>query len=81
MLYILTFQVLSLFSAKFLFLSRFLNLGGQIPGYFWTWTDKQREWEGWVHKPGLTHLSLVCSPELSVWHCVCTINSCSTLLN
>ncbi len=38
-LYILTFQVLSMFSAKFLVLSRFSHFLGQIPGYFWTWTD------------------------------------------
>ncbi len=38
-LYLLTFQVLSRFSAKFLVLSRFSHFLGQIPGYFWTWTD------------------------------------------
>ncbi len=39
-LYILAFQILSRFSAKFLVLSRFSHFLGQIPGYFWTWTDK-----------------------------------------
>ncbi len=39
-LYILTFQVLSRFSAKCLALSRISHILGQIPGYFWTWTDK-----------------------------------------
>ncbi len=37
---ILTFQDLSRFSAKFLVLSRFSHILGQIPGNFWTWTDK-----------------------------------------
>ncbi len=39
-MYILTFQVLSRFSAKSLILSRFSHVLGQIRGYFWTWTDK-----------------------------------------
>ncbi len=30
----------------------------------------QREWDGWAHKPGLTHLSLVRSPGPSVMLCV-----------
>ncbi len=38
MLYVLTFQVLSMFPAKFLVLSRFSHFWGQILGYFWTWT-------------------------------------------
>ncbi len=29
-----------------------------------------REWDGWAHKPGLTHLSLVHSPEPFVVLCV-----------
>ncbi len=29
-----------MFSAKFLVLSRFSHFWGQIPGYFWTWTEK-----------------------------------------
>ncbi len=32
--------------------------------------SKQREWDSWAHKPGLTHLSLVCSPGPSVVLCV-----------
>ncbi len=39
-MYILTFQVLSRFSAKFIVLSRFYHFSAQIPGHFWTWTDK-----------------------------------------
>ncbi len=39
-LYILTLHVLSRFSAIFLVLSRFSHFLEQIPGYFWTWTDK-----------------------------------------
>ncbi len=39
MLYILTFQALSSFSAKLFVLSRFSQVLGQIPGHFWTWTD------------------------------------------
>ncbi len=27
---------------------------------------KQREWDSWAHKPGLTHLSLVHNPGRSV---------------
>ncbi len=38
--YILTFQVSSRFSAKFLVFSRFSHFLGQIPGHFLTWTDK-----------------------------------------
>ncbi len=38
-LYILTFQILSRFSAKFLVLSRFSHFLGQISGHFCTWTD------------------------------------------
>ncbi len=37
-MYILTFQVLSIFSANF-FCPGFGTFWGQIPGYFWTWTD------------------------------------------
>ncbi len=29
-----------------------------------------QEWDGWAHKPGLTHLSLVCSPGPSLVLCV-----------
>ncbi len=32
--------------------------------------SKQREWDSWVHKPGLTHLSLVRSPGPSVVLCM-----------
>ncbi len=39
-LYVLTFQVLSRCSAKCFVLSRFSHFLGQIPGHFWTWTDK-----------------------------------------
>ncbi len=42
MLCILTFQVLSRFSIKFLVWSRFSHLLGQILGYFWTWTNKMQ---------------------------------------
>ncbi len=35
-LYILTFQILSRFTAKFLVLSRFSHVLAQISGYFWT---------------------------------------------
>ncbi len=35
-----------------------------------TYTLKQRESDGWAHKPSLTHLSLVCSPYPSVELCV-----------
>ncbi len=31
---------------------------------------RQREWDGWSHKPGLTHLSLVHSPGPSMVLCV-----------
>ncbi len=34
---------------------------------------KQREWDGWAHKPGLTHLSLVCSPGPSGAVCALSI--------
>ncbi len=37
MLYILTFQIVFMFPAKFLVLSYFFE---QNTGYFWTWTDK-----------------------------------------
>ncbi len=40
MLYILTFQVLSVYSAKCMLLSTFLHFWWQFPGYFWTWADK-----------------------------------------
>ncbi len=30
----------------------------------------KQTWDGWAHKPGLTHLSLVHSPEPSVVLCV-----------
>ncbi len=36
-------------------------------------TDTQREWDSWVHKPGLTHLSLVCSQGPSVVLCALSI--------
>ncbi len=32
--------------------------------------SKQREWNGWAHKPGLTHLSLVCSRGFFVVLCI-----------
>ncbi len=50
---------------------------------FATDTLKQREWDGWAHKPGLTDLSLVHSPG-PLWYCVYFINTHvanSTLLN
>ncbi len=31
---------------------------------------KQMEWDGWAHKPGLIHLSLVCSLGPSVVLCM-----------
>ncbi len=42
--------------------------------------SKQREWDGWAHKPGLTHLSLVPVPG-PLWYSICIINSYNTLLN
>ncbi len=32
--------------------------------------SKQREWEGWAHKPGVIHLNLACSRGPSVVLCV-----------
>ncbi len=32
-----------------------------------------REWDGWVHKPGLIHLSLVCSSGPSVVLCALSV--------
>ncbi len=37
-----TFQVLSMFSAKFLVLYRFSHILGHILGYFWTWKNKMQ---------------------------------------
>ncbi len=39
LLYIITFLVLFMLSAKFLVLFRFSYIFWQIPGEFWTWTD------------------------------------------
>ncbi len=48
-----------------------VKLIGQIK----TWCIEEKtwcteEWDGWAHKPGLTYLSLVCSPGPSVVLCV-----------
>ncbi len=37
-----------------------------------------REWYSWVHKPGLTHLSLVCSPGPFV--VLCTLSIANSML-
>ncbi len=34
------------------------------------YSNLQREWDSWAHKPGLAHLSLVCTPGPSVVLCV-----------
>ncbi len=54
----LIIQVLSMFSAQFLVLSRFSYCFGEIPDYFWTWTDKihiskfsRLCWEPWSKSP------------------------------
>ncbi len=40
---------------------------------WWTYCYKQ-EWDSWAIKPGLTHLSLDCSPGPSVVLCMLTIS-------
>ncbi len=43
--------------------------------------SKYSEWEGWAHKPDLTHLGLVCSPgPCMILFCALSISNC-TLLN
>ncbi len=67
MLYIVTFQVWSMFSTKCLVLSRFSHFWRQIVGYFWTWTDKIQisgffrfpSWEPWSRLLKLVNRKLI----------------------
>ncbi len=92
----INFQVLSRFFAKFIVLSRFSHFFGQIPGYFWTWTDKIQISRFSRFPLGTLYLHIVLTAQPQLWclqilshtnidlHCCCCQDLCyvtATLYN